>query len=306
MQERTYKGANLIDLIDDYVVVDLETTGFSPCWDMIIELGAVKVSSGEIAGTYQTLVNPESPIDNFVTEHTGITNDMLSTAPVLCDVLQPLIDFIGDAVIVAHNANFDINFLYDNCKDILDTPFKNNYIDTMRLSRKLFRDEPHHRLCDLVDRCELGGVVEHRSLSDAMYTYQAYEWFKAYIVSSDIDIVDLARKARSSSGIKASDIISDNIDIDESTPVYGKSFAFTGTLDGLVRKEAIQLVVDMGGLVSNGVTKQTNYLVLGNNDYCTSIKDGKSIKHKKAEQLKLSGKDIEIISEDVFCDLVTM
>jgi DNA polymerase-3 subunit epsilon len=72
----------------------------------------------------------------------------------------------------------------------------------------------------------------------------------------------------------------------------------------MTRKEAMQLVVDLGGICGDSVTKKTNYLILGNNDFCTSIKDGKSAKQKKAESLALSGNDIKIISENVFYDLV--
>ena len=72
----------------------------------------------------------------------------------------------------------------------------------------------------------------------------------------------------------------------------------------MVRKEAMQKVVNLGGLVGDSVTKKTNYLILGNNDYCKSIKDGKSSKQKKAEELKLKGYDIEVISENVFYDML--
>ena len=72
------------------------------------------------------------------------------------------------------------------------------------------------------------------------------------------------------------------------------------------RADAMQLVINIGGRVGNGVTKKTNYLILGNNDYCKSIKGGKSSKQKKAEQLKLQGQDIEIISEQVFYDAMEM
>ena len=72
----------------------------------------------------------------------------------------------------------------------------------------------------------------------------------------------------------------------------------------MIRREAAQLVVNCGGICENSVTKRTNFLILGNNDYCKSIKDGKSNKHKKAESLSLAGQDIEIIPEAVFYDLV--
>ena len=105
-------------------------------------------------------------------------------------------------------------------------------------------------------------------------------------------------------GFSAKDIQASTNNFDETTPVYEKVFVFTGTLERMTRKEAMQLVVDHGGLCGDGVNKKTNFLVLGNNDYCTTIKDGKSTKQKKAEQLKLTGCDIEIISENVFYDMI--
>ncbi|NLO49067.1 MAG: exonuclease, partial [Clostridiales bacterium] len=84
----------------------------------------------------------------------------------------------------------------------------------------------------------------------------------------------------------------------------GKICVFTGTLEKMVRKEAMQAVVDFGGTCGDNVTSKTNYLILGNFDYCKSIKDGKSRKHKKAEKLILQGQDISIISENVFYDLL--
>lgn len=79
---------------------------------------------------------------------------------------------------------------------------------------------------------------------------------------------------------------------------------FTGTLERMTRKEVMQIVVDLGGINGNSVTAKTNYLILGNNDYCPLIKDGKSNKQKKAEELKLKGKDIEILTENVFYDMI--
>ena len=105
-------------------------------------------------------------------------------------------------------------------------------------------------------------------------------------------------------GFSAKDIQASTNDFDATSPLYEKVCVFTGTLERMSRKEAMQLVVDRGGLCGDGVNKKTNFLVLGNNDYCSTIKDGKSTKQKKAEQLKLAGFDIEIISENVFYDMI--
>ena len=95
----------------DYVVFDLETTGAKtpPC--RITEIGAYKIEKGKITEEYQTLVNPECPIPPFITGLTGISDDMVSDAPKFVDVMSDFMEFIGDAVLVAHNSHFDMRFL---------------------------------------------------------------------------------------------------------------------------------------------------------------------------------------------------
>jgi len=227
---------------------------------------------------------------------------MLITALAIESVLPELLSFVGDNILIGHNINFDINFIYDNCEEILNKPFTNDFVDTMRLSRRLFPLERHHRLTDLVERFGIDSGIEHRALSDVNHTYRCYLYMKQFTKDNDISPASLFYVNKK---ISARDIHSTSTDFDESSIVYGKQFVFTGALERMTRKEAMQMVVDHGGLCGDGISQKTNFLVLGNNDYCTTIKDGKSSKQKKAEQLKLSGSDIEIISENVFCDLFT-
>lgn len=100
--------------------------------------------------------------------------------------------------------------------------------------------------------------------------------------------------------LHAKDITATTDNFDISHPLYGKLCVFTGTLEKMQRKDAMQLVVNLGGQCGDNVTAKTNYLILGNNDFCSLIKDGKSNKQKKAESLILKGKDIQILSENVF------
>ena len=301
--KRDGKGKSLLEAMDDYMVVDLETTGLDPTWDEIIEFAAAKVENGTIVSEFQSLVNPGFQIDEFITELTGITNEMLSAAPGVTAVLPRFLEFVGKETVIAHNANFDINFLYDACVSNSTTTFSNDFIDTMRLSRRLFRAEAHHRLGDLVERFGIGGEVEHRALSDVHAAQKCYEYLKRYAAANSIEFSSLY--PLHNKGLKATDVTSGNTDFDETTPIYGKTFVFTGTLQRMIRKDAMQLVVDMGGICGDGVTSKTNFLVLGNNDYCSSVKDGKSSKHKKAEKYKASGLDIEIISENVFYEMIS-
>lgn len=124
------KGNNLLELIDDYCVVDLETTGLSLKLCEIIEICILKVRNGKIIDKYETLLKPENEIDDFIENLTGITNEMLKNAPKFSEIYKEILTFIDKDVIVGHNVNFDINFLYDNFIKYNHT-FNNNYIDTL-------------------------------------------------------------------------------------------------------------------------------------------------------------------------------
>jgi DNA polymerase-3 subunit epsilon len=301
--ERVNKGKSLLESFDNYVAIDLETTGLDSHYDSIIEIAAIKVTNNEINDTFQTFVNPHQKLDSIITDLTGITDSMLIDAPELLNVIPQLLEFIGDACILGHNVNFDVNFIYDACLQLAPPiSFSNNFVDTLRLSRRMFPSERHNRLSDLIERFGISVNKEHRALDDAIAAKQCYDYMKQYAKANNIAFESLYPQA-----FKASSITTSNESFDQSTYVYGKQFVFTGTLDHLLRKDAMQIVVDMGGSCSNSINKHTNYLVLGSKGYadCLHIKDNKSTKYLKAELYKSKGLDIDIISEDVFMQMIT-
>jgi len=300
--KRLDKGKSLVEFVDEYIAIDLETTGLDPSFDDIIEVAAIHIKDGSVISEFQSLVNPGYQISEFITNLTGITNEMLADAPKIDDILLNFIDFLSNYTLVAHNANFDINFLYDTCMYFLEKPLANDFVDTMRLSRWLFKDFPNRKLDTLLDQFGMCKQVEHRALTDALNAHYCYEYMRRYTIENNIDIAKLKHKKKYPS--KISDITATVTDFDETHPFYNKVVVFTGTLEKMVRRDAAQIVVNLGGICADSVTKKTNYLILGNLDYCKTIKDGKSLKLKKAEQLKLSGADIEIISENVFYDMI--
>ena len=105
-------------------------------------------------------------------------------------------------------------------------------------------------------------------------------------------------------GINIASIIPDDNQIDEDNFFFNRHVVFTGKLQKMDRKDAMKIVVNLGGILDNNVTKSTNYLILGNNDYNAILKGEKSSKHKKAEKLKLEGQDIDVLDEQTFYDLI--
>lgn len=299
------KGDKITTFPDNYTIIDLETTGLSPLYDSIIEFGAIKVKNNKIIDTYQQLINPGFEISDFITDLTGITNDMLKDKPLIENVIYNIIEYIGDDIVVGHNVNFDVNFLYDNLMLICEKEFSNSYIDTMRFSRKLHKELKHHRLSDMIDFYNIQASDAHRALADCYSTFELFNQLKIDAIKEYGNLEsfsDSFKKKSTSDRLKK--IESTNTVFDTSHPLFDKLCVFTGTLEKMKRADAAQIVVDFGGQVSNGITKKTNYLILGNNDYCSSIKDGKSSKQKKAEELIHKGCDLKIISEDVFYDLI--
>lgn len=150
-----------------FVVFDLETTGLSAEHNHIIEIGAVKVKNGKIYDSFSTFVRPPFGIPSRITELTGITEAMVADAPPEDQAVEAFLEFIGDAVLVAHNASFDVGFLSMAMKR-LRRRFDFCYLDTVELSRKLYPELPNHRLSTIAKYLNVKLVNHHRAVDDAL------------------------------------------------------------------------------------------------------------------------------------------
>lgn len=179
---RDCKGQSLLAAFDDYIVIDLETTGLSPSDGEIIEFAAVKVRNGEIIDTFSSLANPRCLIDLHITALTGITNDMLAQAPDIAEVLGSFLTFIHGAPLVGHNVSFDVNFLYDSAVRHYGQPVCNDWVDTLRIARRVAAHLPNHKLATLANYYGIPNDQAHRALSDVLCTQKLYEQFKHYFL----------------------------------------------------------------------------------------------------------------------------
>jgi len=161
------------DIDTTYCVLDLETTGLSFRTEKITEVGIMKIKNGEVIDSFETFVNPEKPIPYEVVEVTKITDDMVKDAPTIKEVFPKIIEFIGDAVLVAHNADFDIGFLKHNAS-ILGYKFDYTYIDTLRLAKDLFPEYKKYKLGIIAENLGIKVEVAHRALDDVNTTVQVF------------------------------------------------------------------------------------------------------------------------------------
>lgn len=298
-------GRNIDLFPDEYVMIDTETTGYSSKYDSMLEIGAVRVKNGSIVDEFHSFVAYDVAVPAFITELTGITNEMLENAPSEYEAAMKVKDFIGESIIVGYNTQFDIAFIDEALSEKYGITLENKYVDGLRFARKLFPEMEHHRLKDMANLFGIEREKEHRATHDCYTTIKVFEEMRKTAIEKCGSIDEFLKSIKYvHKKLDARSLSTTNENFDVTHPLYNKSCVFTGTLERMQRKDAMQAVLDVGGKVENQVTNKTNYLILGNNDYCSSIKDGKSTKQKKAESLLLKGNDIAIIPESVFYDML--
>ena len=181
----------------EFVVFDLETTGAKtpPC--RITEIGAYRVCGGKIVDEFQTLVNPETSIPWFITQLTGISNQMVRDAPTFREVAHDFLDFIGDSVLVAHNASFDLRFLNHEIGRMYSAyRVANAHLCTVHLARKLLPDVENHRLKTLAEYFSTPLVNHHRASDDARATAHIFVNFLDELESRGIRDLAAAKRFR--------------------------------------------------------------------------------------------------------------
>ena len=155
---------------EEFVVFDIETTGLNSHTNKIIEIGAVKIKAGRIIDRYSQLINPGISIPYHITEITSITNEQVANQPKIDEVIGKFVDFIGDAVLVAHNAPFDMGFIKRDIKEYLNMDLENSVIDTLQMARDLFPDFKKYGLGDLNKSLGLALEKHHRAVDDSQAT----------------------------------------------------------------------------------------------------------------------------------------
>lgn len=176
-------------LQDAYVVFDIETTGFSPLVNKIIEIGAVKVEKGNITERFSTFVNPEVPIPFHIENLTGIKDDMVITAPVIAEVMPEFLAFCDGAVMVAHNADFDMSFIKYNC-DRLSIPYDFTIADTVAMARMLLPNLNRFKLDTVARALNISLENHHRAVDDAACTAEIFEKFVKMLADRGINTLD--------------------------------------------------------------------------------------------------------------------
>ena len=283
-----------IPLPSSYIVLDTETTGFSHLYDDIIQIGAIKVSNGEVVDTFNTYCKPYKKINN--TEIHGITNEMVKDYKHAKEYMQSLLSFMEDLPVFIYNAPFDTRMI--NVE--LENNMQNQVIDILQLAKQYdYRED--YKLEHIKPTLNIE-ISSHDALNDCITTDAYYKYLiKEYsitnlptYISLNIDDVKISRENHYAYEMLKTYIPNNYIDNDN---LNGKSVCFTGNLESMSRCEAGKKVITNKGNYQDKVTMKTNILVVADFGYTTT-------KLKQAIDYNEAGKaDINIINEKEFLEL---
>lgn len=304
-----------------YFVIDFETANSSRT--SACALGIVEIDNGNILNTWDYLINPEEDFDGFNISIHGISPDMVEDKPTFPEIWNDVKEILTNQIIIAHNASFDMSVLRHvlNKYHIGYPNFK--YSCTRILSKKTWPSLVNYKLDTIAKLLDID-FIHHQACEDALATSKVFEKILYVNSINDFEVLHDTLKVKygelysnsykpcevkSSSYsikeyIKPKDIIPESDSFDINHVLYNKGIAFTGTLTSMPRKDAAQYAVNKGAFYCNTVTKKTNYLVIGIQDYSKFADGEKSSKLKKAEELINKGQDLEIIDENEFLNLI--
>ena len=183
---REFKGKQLSTFPSDFTVVDIESTGISADSAEILEVSALRFRDDKFEAAFSSLIKPSAPIPYFISQLTGITDDMVKDAPGRIGVLRDFKDFLKGDVIIGHNVNFDVNFLYDELLAYLGYPMSNDFVDVLKLSRTYLPDLVNHKQVTVAEHFGLDTSGAHRALKDTEICAENYLRIKAIALRGGI------------------------------------------------------------------------------------------------------------------------
>lgn len=303
----------------NFIAVDFETANSarsSPC-----EIGLVKVEDFVITERKSFLIRPkENYFDFYNTLLHGIDESMVENEPEFDKIYEILKSDFENFPIIAHNASFDISVLRHTL-DLYNIEYpETDYSCTYQMSREFFKGLLSFKLNSI---CSQFGIKldHHRSLSDAEACAEiAIRIFKERGVSTfdeisskfNLRIGKLVKGGYKPSAVKnsfgsrykISELIFDATKFQPENPFFGRKVVFTGTLQSMVRREAQIKVMEIGGICGDRVTAETNFLIIGENDYQKFGEGFRSTKINKAEKYLSEGKEIELLTESQFLEMI--
>lgn len=264
--------------LKDYVILDVETTGFSSKTEKIIEIALQKVANGEPTDKFTSLVNPGKALPARIVALTGITDAMLENAPNFSGIAKDVKQFIGNSIVLAHNAVFDLGFLNEAFRQCgIKSSFQ--YLDTIKIAKMAYPGLPNYKLETLISKLDLAEKQSHRAMDDVQCTLKLYQSACEKLGNPLVNAIAACCYP-----------IEDYQLSYRSDPLKGLRFALLGKLT-FTYSAAKTLISEAGGTVVDLRSPNIDYLVYGfieptdiNSEYANSIRN--AIAHGQKEDEK--------------------
>jgi DNA polymerase III subunit epsilon len=291
----------------DFVAIDFETANakrISAC-----SIGMAKVRNGEITETFHELIKPE-PFDfNYINISIhGITPEMVASKPTFIELWSKINSFIGNDVLVAHNVSFEqsvINQILN--QNSLQIP-NFDYLCTLYMTRVNYPRRLGYKLDDVCKDLLGKNVNHHDALEDAIACAELaihnISKFPKQPLRELMGALYVTPQREKTEWIKLTGIKPSREELDQNHPYFDKRFVVTGVLHSFSREKAVQLIVDCGGIYQDSVTRVTDYLIVGDEEYQLLMFGNKSSKARKVDELNSKGGKIEVVKEDEFLKTV--
>lgn len=288
-----YRGRERYSFLPDYTVLDLETTGFHQSTE-IIEIGALRVRDHQVVDRYSCLVSPRQAITPFISQLTGIRNEMVKNAKKIEEVLPDFLDWLGEDVLVGQNIEYDLSCIYRHSEECGLAFLTNDYADTLTLSRVLLPELTQHKLSALCAYFSIPQEKAHRALDDSLSTMRVYESLKEVFLEKeerDEEFAYHCARISSTNVIKKKKFIPHSFD--KNHPFYAKRMVFIGALEKMPRSKAEKKAQEKGAIVTQSIDHHTYYVIIGS--YENTDK-----RLCKANALRENGLDIHFLTENEF------
>lgn len=277
------KGKEIKKFFDNYIVIDIETTGLDAFNNEIIEISALKYRYNRKVDEYVTLINIGKDIPKFIVKFTGISNNMIIGAPSPKEALNGFLEFIKDDVLMGYNVTFDIAFLSVSCEKYLNKTVDNNYVDVMNLTSRYIPSLGITKQINVAEYFGIGTKGSHRASTDCEICNGCYQ--------------KIREKAIEEYYVPPEQIIlTCKAGMTEKKPFAGKVFFFLGILDRWYIKNIRETVLKLGGTIQDKADENVNIVIVGTAD--AEILGSEEFKYFLS--LKNSGGQVSIMKDEVF------
>lgn len=282
-KEYNVKGSSLMQCPDNYIVVDIETTGLSPARDEITEIAALKYRNNRKVAEFVTLVKPEGEISDFITKLTGISAAMVADAPTIGEVILDFAQFVGEDILVGHNVAFDIAFLSNKLENCYGLGLNNDYVDVMRLAKEKLPFLGYPKQTVLAKYFSIPIEGSHRATVDCEICNKCYQKLKQLFIPG-YELPPEPKLLHATETAVAA------------KPFAGKQIALLGVLNGLDRDNVLELVQSLGAEIATEISSALDMVIVGTGDeaVCTSKE------MLQVLELKNQGAAIAMLKDEVF------